>query len=241
MAEPALRLRRCRVLVVLAAAVAVPAAGCATGVTGQPPAGSAPPDAQRAEVVSVADGETVDVRAVGAGPLPEETTTVRLLEVDTPETVHPDQPVECYGPQASRFTKTRLAGKRVWLQTDAELRGRYNRALRYLWLDAETHFNVTLVERGYATASLYEPNDRHWDQVSAAEADARDAGRGLWGACAGPDDPASGATPGGSGGQLPRADPAGPDLDCSDVDGPVRVGPSDPHRLDGNGDGIGCE
>ncbi len=83
-----------------------------------------------ATVTEVVDGDTVVVAFPGG-----RSETVRLLGVDTPETVDPDEPVECYGPEASAFTHARLDGRQVRLEKDREERDRYGRLLAYVYVD----------------------------------------------------------------------------------------------------------
>ena len=146
--------------------------------------GGGPADG-RASVVRVVDGDTVDVRIGGRED------TVRLIGIDTPETVDPRSPVECFGEEASNRTKALLpAGTAVRLVADVEARDRYDRLLAYVYRDDGTFVNLSLVEDGYASVLTYPPNVAHVDEFTAAAARARDAGRGLWGACGGPDDAA---------------------------------------------------
>ncbi|MFM8947903.1 MAG: thermonuclease family protein, partial [Acidimicrobiaceae bacterium] len=89
-----------------------------------------------ATIESVIDGDTIVLR------VQNQTETVRLLGVDTPETVHPSKPIECYGPEASAFTKATLAkGSTVKLLRDVEPRDRFQRLLVYLFLADGTLFN----------------------------------------------------------------------------------------------------
>lgn len=127
-------------------------------------------------VVEVLDGDTIGVIRDGVRE------TVRLLGVDTPETRHPDRPVECFGPEASAFTTERLLGRTVELETDVERRDVYDRLLAYVWA-AGARFNDELVRSGHARLLVISPNDRHGRALLRAELDARAAGRGLWGAC----------------------------------------------------------
>jgi len=137
----------------------------------------------RASVVRVVDGDTVEVRIGGR----EE--TVRLIGIDTPETVDPRSPVECFGHEASDRTKALLpAGSEVRMVADVEPRDRYDRLLAYVYRDDGTFVNLALVEDGYASVLTYPPNVAHAPEFTAAAARARDDGRGLWGACGGPDD-----------------------------------------------------
>ncbi len=173
-----------------------------------PSASSAKPpgDAQRAIVLKVIDGDTVDLRGSGKGPLRSGfKTTTRLLEVDTPET---KLGVECYGPEAAAFTRKLLApGSTVLVSPDRELRDRYGRTLLYVWTAKGVFANQELVRTGHATAVLYKPNDRYIDLMRRTEAAAKAERLGLWGRCGGnaPNRPSGGS--GGTGGQT---QPSGP-------------------------------
>ena len=197
-----------------------------------------------ATVTRVIDGDTIEVELGG------EILDVRLIGIDTPETVHPTEPVGCYGPAASRFTTTLLEGKDVQLEFDVELLDRYGRTLAYVWL-GEGLFNETLVARGFAQVSTYPPNVKYVDRFISAQRDARSNERGLWGAvCAEPEPVGTGGGGGGAGGGG-NCDPSysgaciphyPPDLDCGDVSATnFAVTGSDPHGFDGDGDGVGCE
>jgi micrococcal nuclease len=127
-------------------------------------------------VSRVVDGDTFEVEVEGA------TDDVRLIGVDTPETVKPGEPVECFGPQASDFAHRLLEGETVRLEFDRERRDVYDRLLAYAYLDGR-FVNAELVREGYARTLEIEPNTRHAEQLARLEADAGAAGRGLWGAC----------------------------------------------------------
>ncbi len=172
------------VLAVTSAACAGPSAGV-TSIPGHPGRGA------RATVTHVVDGDTVEL-AFADG----RTERARLLGIDTPETVKPDAPVECFGPEASAHVKQLLApGTEVLLQRDTEARDRYGRLLVYAWRRSDGLFvNASLVAEGYARTLWIAPNDAHRADLSTAAADATAAGRGLWGACP-PESPAS--APGG--------------------------------------------
>jgi len=177
------------------------------GAAGPAPSASKPPrDAQRATVLRVIDGDTVELRGSGKGPLRSGfKTTARLLEVDTPET---KLGVECYGPEAAAFTKKLLApGSTVLVSPDRELRDRYGRTLLYVWTAKGVFANQELIRSGHATAVLYKPNDRYIDLMRRTEATARSKKLGLWGRCGGnaPNRQRSGSS--GSGGQT---QPSGP-------------------------------
>lgn len=132
-----------------------------------------------AAVTHVVDGDTVDLE-IGGSP-----ERVRLLGIDTPETVKPDTPVECFGPEASARTKALLpAGTAVLVQRDREARDRYGRLLVYLWRRRDHLFvNGSLISDGYARTLSIEPNTSHQADLAAQMAAARSTGAGLWSAC----------------------------------------------------------
>jgi micrococcal nuclease len=127
-------------------------------------------------VARVVDGDTIEVRLGGRSE------DVRLIGVDTPETVKPDTPVQCFGERASHFTKRRLTGRRVRLVFGVERRDVYGRLLAYVYLHGR-FFNPILVRRGLARSLTIPPNDRFAPRFRRLELDAARSGRGLWGAC----------------------------------------------------------
>lgn len=136
---------------------------------------TAPVTGEATTVTRVVDGDTL-VTAAGR---------VRLIGVDTPETVHPDRGVECFGREASAYL-TRLVppGTRVRLVFDVERRDRYDRLLAYVYRQDDGLFvNAELVARGYAQVMTVPPNVAHADELVALAREAREAGRGLWRAC----------------------------------------------------------
>lgn len=130
-------------------------------------------------VVQVVDGDTVDLRLASGAE------TVRLLGIDTPETVKPGAPVDCFGPEASARTKELLPpGTEVRVTRDVEARDRYDRLLVYLVRVRDDLFvNLALMADGFARPLSIAPNTAHQTELSGAAAEARAAGRGLWGAC----------------------------------------------------------
>jgi micrococcal nuclease len=200
-------------------------------------------------VSRVIDGDTVEVALRGR------TVDVRLIGVDTPETVHPSEPVGCYGPAASDFVTRQLEGQRVLLEFDVERTDQYGRTLAYVWKDGKL-FNRVLVERGFAQVTIYPPDDKYEGRLHAAEGRAKRADIGAWGNCPYFGAPATGGADGDSdtndsvaaggncdpnytGACIP---PYPPDLDCSEISasGFQSTG-SDPHGFDGDADGTGCE
>jgi micrococcal nuclease len=129
-----------------------------------------------APVTRVVDGDTIEVRLGGRSE------DVRLIGVDTPETVKPDTPVQCFGERASHFTKRRLTGRRVRLVFGVERRDVYGRLLAYVYLHGR-FFNPILVRRGLARSLTIPPNDRFAPRFRRLELAAARTGRGLWGAC----------------------------------------------------------
>jgi micrococcal nuclease len=109
--------------------------------------------------------------------------TIRFIGVDTPETVAPGQPVECYGPEASRFATGALTGKRIRLEFDVERIDPYGRTLAYLWMPDGSMFNETLVRDGFATVATYPPDTRYVHRFEEAQRHAMASSRGLWGTC----------------------------------------------------------
>ena len=107
---------------------------------------------------------------------------VRLIGVDTPETVHPKKPVEHYGREAGAFTKKMIQGKTVILEFDVQKRDRYNRLLAYVFLEDGTFLNAELLRQGYANIATFPPNVKYVDLFRRLAREARENERGLWGA-----------------------------------------------------------
>lgn len=148
------------------------------------PAGNAPCQAPRlARVVYVVDGDTAHVKPDGGGV--EE--TLRFIGLDAPELAHNGDPAECYGVESSDFVNTLLAGELVWLTFDDTCYDRYDRTLAYLHLGTreEDFVNRTIVRSGYAWAYPFSDTPTFEAEFDADEADARQADRGMWGACPG--------------------------------------------------------
>ena len=110
-----------------------------------------------------------------------EELAVRLIGIDTPE-VYPE--VECFGPEAEALLADLApVGTLLRVEYDLDPRDPYDRELLYLYTADGTFVNLELVARGAAEAVLFEPNDRYWDELRAAERAAQDARRGLWAQC----------------------------------------------------------
>jgi micrococcal nuclease len=132
-------------------------------------------------VTRVVDGDTVKVRlADGRG-----TRTVRYIGVDTPESVKPGEPVQCFAKQASAFNERLVRGRRVRLKLGRERTDRYGRMLAYVYVrGASGRFvNGELVRRGYARTLEIPPNTDFADRFDRLQRQARERGRGLWRVC----------------------------------------------------------
>ena len=136
-----------------------------------------PPD--EGVVTYVLDGDTIEVR------IADRLERVRLLGIDTPETVDRDQPVECYGPEASAELKELLpVGTVVRLERDVEPRDAYNRLLAYVYRVGDSLFvNAEMARRGLAVELQIAPNGARQPVIRAAVDEARAANRAIWGVC----------------------------------------------------------
>lgn len=196
-------------------------------------------------VTRVVDGDTV---VVSTGE------TLRLIGMDTPETVDPRKPVQCFGREASARARALLAGAPVRLELDPTQgrRDQYGRTLAYVWLADGRLFNEVMIAEGFAHEYTYELPYRYQARFDAAERAARTQQRGLWSpATCGGDTATLASRPPATGATRPGCDPSypdvcipasPPDLDCADVPHRrFRVLGADPHRFDANHDGVGCE
>ena len=170
--------RRAAPWLVLFALLAAVGAGVLDGLGGG--GGAVRPGADlSATVTRVVDGDTVHARVGGRDE------TVRYIGMDTPETVKPGVPVQCFGKAASAANRRLVDGQRVRLRLDAEPRDRYGRLLAYVYRRRDGLFvNAALVRDGFATILTIAPNVSHARDLRALERRARARRRGLWGACA---------------------------------------------------------
>jgi len=142
---------------------------------GAPAAGSAGAY-QEGRVVHVVDGDTIDVQLGGRR------VRVRYIGINAPESADPRRPVECFGREAAAKNKELVDGKVVRLERDVSETDRYGRLLRYVYV-GELFVNAELVRLGYAQAVTYPPDVKYQELFLTLEREAREAGRGLWGAC----------------------------------------------------------
>jgi micrococcal nuclease len=136
-------------------------------------------------VTKVVDGDTAHIL------INDQDETVRFIGVDTPETKHPSEPIEPYGPEASEYTSSQLQGKTVYLEIDVTERDKYNRLLAYIWLEKPTvgeekevrdkMFNSKLLLNGYAQTLTIPPNIKYTEYFTKFQTEAREANKGLWG------------------------------------------------------------
>ena len=134
------------------------------------------------KVVEVVDGDTIKVSIDG------KSETIRMIGIDTPESVHPTKPVQCFGLEASNKTKSLLLNKNVKLLSDDSQgdKDKYNRMLRFVFLENGTNFNETMIKEGYGYEYTYSKAYKFQTQFKNAEAEAKNNKKGLWadGACA---------------------------------------------------------
>lgn len=210
---------------------------------------------QEATVLRVVDGDTLSVSIEG------KKETIRLLLIDTPETKHPDLPVQPFGPEASQYAKELLTNEEVMLEWGTTKRDKYDRLLAYVYIDG-TLYNKEIIEQGLArVAYVYPPNDKYVDTLRDAEQQAKKKKKGIWSL-------EGYVTEDGFNSEMTIKksptpsknnstesnnllyDPNGADRDCGDFCKQSQAqaffeaagGPSkDPHRLDRDGDGVVCE
>ena len=232
-----------------------PAIAASDSPTLAPSATAAPaPELLAGTVVEVVDGDTIHVQ------LPSGVEKVRIIGIDTPETVDPNRPASCFGPEATAFAKETLAGKTVTLELDPtqDRRDRFDRLLAHVHV-GNALYAAEAIGGGYGIHYIYEVPSIHAAELAAAEASAKAANRGIWAACEGRVDLPLSAVPGPTplpvvAASEPRANAtchpsytpcvpnAGHDLDCKDIGFKVTIIGPDVYRLDGSDhDGLGCE
>ena len=130
----------------------------------------------RAVVVRVVDGDTARMLIDG------DEESVRYIGIDTPESVIPGEPPECFGKQAAQLNERLVAGERVRLAFGEERRDMYDRLLAYVYADGRL-VNAEIIRRGLARTLAIEPNTDFAERFARLEQSAANAGRGLWAAC----------------------------------------------------------
>lgn len=129
---------------------------------------------EKVQVERVVDGDTFVANRDG------EQIKVRLIGVDTPETVKPNTPVQPYGKEASNYSKKTLNHKTVYLEYDKEKEDRYGRTLAYVWLDKNQMFNEILVKKGLAREKYFSPNGKYREVFINAQKQAKKDKVNLW-------------------------------------------------------------
>ena len=205
------------------------------------PATTAGAFSYRGTVTRVVDGDTIDVRLTSG-----KRDRVRLIGIDTPESG------ACYASTASARARQLALSKAVVLKGDPTqgTRDRYGRLLAYVWLPGGKDLGYHLIASGHAMVYVYRTSFLRLSAYRNAEAAAKSAARGQWSVCGAPTAlPAPPTTPPPPSNNCHSSySPCLPivaDLDCADIRAmgvaPVRVLGSDPYRLDGDNDGLGCE
>lgn len=130
-------------------------------------------------VAHIVDGDTFDILVVG------ERVRVRVLGINTPETVDRSMSVECYGPEASLHAKTLLYQEsvRIEIEPKREREDRYGRLLAYAWLSDGTFYNEAMIRGGYAREFTVGKTYSYQREFRQAQTQARTEKIGLWGSC----------------------------------------------------------
>lgn len=222
--------------------------------------------AERGQVVTVTravDGDTVEI-----SPAIDGIEDVRLIGVDTPE-MSSDCGMQPLAAEATNFTSAELVGSQVALELGSESVDRYGRLLGYVWEVDGSMFNQALLTTGLAQVYTVPPNNQYETRFYVAQQEAANAGLGIWslsydqqvvqndrgngigGGCVAAPQPDPVPQPAPTPEPAPAApsgvtpSPNAPDVDCSDFpamgDPQAWMFPGDPHRLDADGDGLGCE
>lgn len=144
-----------------------------TSTTTPPPSVVKKVESDGVLVTRVIDGDTIEI---------ESGQKIRYIGIDTPETVDPRKPVQCFGVEASNRNKQLVEGKRVHLEKDVSEVDRYGRLVRYVYV-GDTFINLVLIREGFAYSYTYPPDVKYQSQFTEAERLAREQKKGLWSAC----------------------------------------------------------
>lgn len=201
-----------------------------------------------AKVIKVVDGDTLSVSLNG------KTETIRVIGIDTPETVDPRKPVQCFGQKASDMAKEQLLNQTVQIESDPIQgeRDKYNRLLRYVWLDdGSSDFGAIMIQFGYAYEYTYSLPYKYQEKYKKLQKEAEQSKKGLWADNACPIAPTKTTSNINTGTQTTSDSTySGGDKDCGDFSTHAEAqsffisqgGPgSDPHKLDADHDGEACE
>ena len=156
--------------------------GCTGEVTSTPEANLSPKESKtdnnksnlvQYEVIRVIDGDTVELK---------NGERLRYNDIDTPETVHPSKPVECYGPEASAKNKELVEGETILVELGNPEKDRYGRLLGYVYID-DLFVNAELVRGGYAEVNSYGNPGSKIAELINIERDSKLKSTGLWSSC----------------------------------------------------------
>jgi len=126
---------------------------------------------KKSVVERVVDGDTI---IISGGE------RIRMIGINTPESVKEAGEVEHFGIEASKYTKDKLEGKTIYIEKDVSDRDDYGRLLRYIYLEDGTFYNEKIVKEGYAFAGTYPPDVKYNEILHDAEDYARENNLGLW-------------------------------------------------------------
>ncbi|MEL0537676.1 thermonuclease NucI [Staphylococcus debuckii] len=132
-------------------------------------------DKEKVQVKRVIDGDTFIATDEHGKEI-----KVRMIGMDTPETVKPNTPVQPYGKEASNYSKKTLNHQTVYLEYDKEKEDRYGRSLAYVWLDQDHMYNKELVEKGLAREKYFAPNGKYRDMFKDAQKQAQEKHLNIW-------------------------------------------------------------
>lgn len=196
------------------------------------------------KVTNVVDGDTIDIELSG------KTERIRLIGINTAETVDPRKPVECFGKEASEKSKSVLNNATVTIETDSsqDSRDKYGRMLAYVFLSDGSNFNQMMIAEGYAYEYTYDKPYKYQKEFKEAQQKAQSEKKGLWSdtACSGQTNQPSQETP-----KVTPVPQYSGDMDCADFSSHEEAqayfeskggSPSNNvDRLDRDRDGLACE
>jgi micrococcal nuclease len=142
-----------------------------------PEATYVPADKQEALVTKIIDGDTIDVSLSGISE------RIRIIGIDSPETVDPRKSIQCFGQESSAYLKDRLTGKTVWLESDPSQndRDKYRRLLRYVWVDnGLVDIGKEMIEMGYTFEYTYDIPYKYQLEYKQAQKNSEEQKKGLW-------------------------------------------------------------
>lgn len=132
---------------------------------------------EKVRVNRVVDGDTIIL---------QDARRIRYLNIDTPESVHPNEPIQCYGKEAYELNKSLVEGKEVWIKFDKQKEDRYGRLLAFVFLqgrnanDITQSINAYLVQTGFARSYIIKPNNTFAEEFAALELEAKSKKIGIW-------------------------------------------------------------